>query len=234
MSLAPVLQRYEGVDVVRDDLVPGGTKYRILREMFARHKSIAYASPAFGGAQMALAYAARDTGGTATIFVPKRTEPHARTRVAFAAGAAVYQVPFGYLANVQAKAKRFCADKGAYYLEFGANEQLAFDVLERVAAKLWKEKGPWDEVWCAAGSGVLVRGLQLGMPSAEFHAVLVGRESNVGAAVAHRCAMPFAKEEKRAAPFTSCPNYDRKAWHACLAGKKAKRVLFWNVLGETA
>lgn len=224
-----ILETHSGIDVIRDDLLAGGTKFRLLVPLFQRHQRIVYASPAFGGAQLALAHAAKATGGAATIFVAKRKQPHKRTILAFQAGATVYQVPHGYLNVVQSKAKAFARDTGAHYLEFGAETQLTSDILRELGSRVWNELGPWDEVWTASGSGVLTRGLQLGMPCA-FHAVLVGRESNFGRATPYRYPLPFEKEEKRLAPFPSCPNYDRKAWHVCAAKHGGRRVLFWNVL----
>lgn len=233
---APVVEQHAGISVVRDDLIPGGTKRRYLQGLFEQHQVIAYASPAYGGAQLALAYAARAAGRQAVIFVAKRKEPHPRTLEARAAGARVFQVPHGYLSHVQAKARLFCQDTGAHLVAFGGESPEAIAAIGGAAALVWREHGPFDEVWCAAGSGVLVRGLQAGMPQAPlFVAVQVGRElHDVGRARVVRCPLPFEKEEPQAPPFPSCRNYDAKAWKACVAGvRPGARVLFWNVLGPS-
>ena len=90
-----------------------------------------YASPAVGYAQMALAHTCAMLGKRAVIFVAKRKQPHLRTLAAKAAGAAVYQVPNGYLSNVQAKARRYAADKCARVIPWGVDVP---EALEHFAA----------------------------------------------------------------------------------------------------
>lgn len=215
---------------MRDDLIPGGTKARYLIRLFAEHDEIVYASPAYGGAQLALAYCAQLTGKRATIFVAKRRQPHARTYEAAKVGARVFQVPNGYLNVVQARAKQYTADNGAFYLPFGADLPSAITDIAQAAHMI---DGAYDEVWCAAGSGVLVRGLQAGLTAGRFCAVQIGRDvEDAGVAQLYRSPLKFEQEIKQRPPFPSCPNYDAKAWAMCRQQSKG-RVLFWNVLGAS-
>lgn len=223
----PIIEHHNGIDVVRDDLLPGGTKSRYLIHLFEHYDEIVYATPAFGGAQLALAYCAQLTGKRAALFVAKRATPHPRTLQARRYGAAVYQVTPGYLATVQARAKRYAADTGAYYLPFGADTSQAIADIAEAAATIGNS---YDQVWCAAGSGTLCRGLQNGIQAKEFHAVQVGKPPQVGTAILHQSGLPFEKELTYAAPFPSCPNYDRKAYALCRKHARG-RVLFWNVMG---
>jgi hypothetical protein len=73
--------------VVRDDLFTSGTKARFLSMMFNGADEVVYASPAEGGAQVALATVARRLGKQATIFVARRAKPHPRTIEAAQLGA---------------------------------------------------------------------------------------------------------------------------------------------------
>jgi hypothetical protein len=238
----PVVLTHDGVDVVRDDLIPGGTKVRYLSRLFLEHEEVVYASPAQGGAQLALAYAARAAGKRATIFVAKRGEPHARTLEARAAGARIFQVPHGYLSNVQAKAKAYAADTGAHLMAFGGASKGALEAIAEAAVFVWSERGPYAEVWCAAGSGVLMRGIQHGVSALGgrhplYYAVRVGRELPPISAKIVAAPLRFEQESRAVVPFPSCTHYDAKAWDACLAhvrrGQAAGRVLFWNVLGPS-
>lgn len=236
---APIVESYDGIHVVRDDRLPGGTKLRYLIGRFAASDELVYATPAYGGAQLALAYAARMLGKRATIFVAKRAAPHARTREAQAAGARVFQVPTGYLSNVQAKARRYCDDTGAELVAFGGAGAATTQIIAAAMRTVWESYGPFDEVWSAAGSGVLTCGLQAGVPSlaTRIYAVAVGRAlHDAGRATIIRYPAPFDAECRAQAPFPSCPNYDLKAWQICRARSGAKhgaRVLFWNVLGPS-
>ena len=104
----PVVQLIDNIYVVRDDFIPGGTKRCFADKLIRNHQEVVYASPAYGGAQIAIAHAAKECNAKATIFCAKRNKPHPRTIEAFKAGAKIVQVPSGYLSNVKAKAKAYC------------------------------------------------------------------------------------------------------------------------------
>jgi len=228
---APIVTRVGAVDVIRDDLYPGGTKARFLAAVCRAHAEVVYASPAQGGAQTALAHAARAAGSKATIFVPRRAHPHPRALEAKAAGAVVMQVAPGYLTVVEARARAYCAAHGAYLIPFGADIPEAAEVIS--AAALAAPVGEPDEVWCAAGSGVLMRALARAWPGARRHAVQIGRTltpEDVAGAEIHIWPRGFDTHGP-AAPFPADPHYDAKAWAVCAARHGTGRVVFWNVTG---
>lgn len=228
MSLpAPVVERH-GL-VVRDDKLPGGTKrramVRVLPTMGARE--FVYASPAYGYAQMALAYACRDLGLQATVFVAKRNEPHARTMEAHRAGAKVVQVPYGYLSNVQAKARAYAAQVGAALVPFGLDDPRFIAALAEAARE--PALAP-PEFWCAAGSGVLARGPQAAWPEARGVAVRVGAEPKLGRARRVDAPEKYEQPAKRPPPFPSCAEYDAKVWQFAQRDG-CEGAVFWNVGG---
>jgi threonine dehydratase len=228
----PVVEQHQGVSVVRDDLIAGGTKARYLIDLFSQHDEVVYASPAYGGAQLALAYCARLTGKRATVFVAKRKQPHNRTLEAARVGARVFQVVHGYLNVVQARAKAYAADMGVHLLPFGAHEERAIQAIADVARCVADEHGVFDEVWCACGSGTLLTGLMRGLDAKRFVGVQIGRDVQVSGATIIKHKLKFEDESSAAVPFPSCPNYDRKAWELCRQNAKGK-VLFWNVIGAS-
>ena len=89
------VERHNGVNVLRDDLLPGGTKAcfigELLNQAFDCH---VYASPVYGAFQIALAEYCRANGRQAVIFCAKRGQPHENTLKAKAAGARVFPRPF--------------------------------------------------------------------------------------------------------------------------------------------
>jgi hypothetical protein len=228
----PVVEEQEpGVFVVRDDLLIGGTKRCYADDLIRGHREVVYASPAYGGAQIAIACSAAELGSFATIFVAKRKKLHARTCEAFKAGAKIVQVPHGYLKNVQSKARSYCNATGAFLLPFGLEVAEAFEAIAKRARMVVKITGQLDEVWSAAGSGVLTRGLQQGIDARRFFAVQVGRElrpDNVGRAKVLIYGSKFEDDAKRKPPFPSCSNYDAKAWDLFERHGQGRR-LFWNV-----
>lgn len=229
----PVLELHNGILVVRDDLFPGGTKARYIPRLFDDGaEEVVYASPVEGGAQIALATVAGRLGRRATIFCAKRAEPHPRTRQAHALGAKVVMVAPGYLSVVQARAKAYCVETGACLAPFGMDMPEAVAAIAGAAASLGE---PFDEVWCASGSGVLPRALAQAWPLARRVCVQVGRAlvpDEVAGARIEVAALPFGKPDTGATPFPCDRHYEAKAWHRCVAGRGPGRVLFWSVLGD--
>jgi hypothetical protein len=226
---APILEIHRGITVVRDDLFPGGTKARFIGSVFDGATEAVYASPPEGGAQTARATVARALGKRATIFVAQRAKPHPRTLETARLGAKVVPVAPGYLTVVQARAKAYCRETGAHLIPFGADFPGA---AEAIASSALMSGAAPDEVWCAAGSGVLARGLALAWPKARRHVVQIGRELSpreVAGAKIHVYPRKFGERAAIGAPFPSDPHYDAKAWEFCVAMRGPGNVLFWNV-----
>ena len=234
MIPAPVVEKHSsGVWLVRDDHISGGTKRCFADKLIKGHEEVVYASPVYGGAQIAIAHAARENGARATIFCAKRGTPHPRTIEANKAGAKIVQVPHGYLSNIKAKAKAYCAKTGAYMLPFGLDCDLANQAIAD-RARLAQAQIPdrINQVWCVGGSGVLCRGLQSGLRADSFHVVQIGRQlkpEDVQDAKVYVSKQDFADDAKHPPPFPSCSNYDAKAW-TFITEHKQGTALFWNVM----
>ena len=124
MLPVPIIEQHTGIVVVRDDLLPGGTKMRAILPLMQAQAAgeFVYASPAQGYAQVAMAHCARLLGRRATVFTAARQQPHMLTVAAAQAGANIITVPFGYLSVVQARARAYAAERGAFLVPFGADD----------------------------------------------------------------------------------------------------------------
>jgi hypothetical protein len=222
---APVIEEHAGILVVRDDLIPGGTKARVLPAILQGAREFVYASPVYGYAQIALAYAAREAGVKATVFVAERQRMHARTLEAHAAGARILEVAPGYMTVVRARARSYCAVSGARLLPFGLDDPIVLDAIANLARGLDVEP---REVWSVAGTGVLTRALQRAWPRATFRAVRIGAMPDPGAALLLAAPEKFEQDARIRPPFPSCGNYDAKAWRFITA-QASPGALFWNV-----
>lgn len=223
----PVVENVEGFLVVRDDLLPGGTKMRAIMPLLASEaaQEFVYASPAYGYAQLALAHCAALLGKRATVFTAKRKEPHRLTLATKKAGANIVQVPHGYLSNVTAKANAYAGEAGATVVPFGCEDERCLNAIAQAAMTIQEPA----EVWSVAGSGVLTRGLQRAWPNAKFFAVLVGKkDSDTGRAERIEHPLPFERDAKVLPPFPSAANYDAKAW-SFIQEVASPGALFWNV-----
>jgi hypothetical protein len=227
---------HEGVHVVRDDLLPGGTKRRGLTAYVAaclQHTEFVYASPREGYAQLALAYACRDLGKRATIFVPQAGTKHELTAAAESLGAQVFEVPFGMKTVLERRARDYATETRAHIVPFGCDHPVMIEAITRAAAAI--EVRP-REVVSVLSSGVLSRGLQAAFPSATVFGVCVGHNPSAeefGRARRIEKRYEFQQEcpEEERPPFPSSLCYDSKGWlHAReRAGKVRGVVLFWNV-----
>lgn len=218
----------EGIRVVRDDGVLGGTKRRALDALLGSIDAdeFVYATPAYGFGQIALAYAARAAGKRATIVVAARKERHPRTQLAAAAGANIIEVDAGRLNVIQARARQHCADTGAYLIPFGMDDDMFVEAIADVARALPGD--PPAEVWCVSGSGTLTRALQRAWPDAKHHAIQIGRDPDVGAAQLWKAPEKFEDDATDPPPFPSCSNYDAKAWRF-IREHASEGALFWNL-----
>lgn len=227
----PKVIEHDGIHVVRDDLIGGGTKARYMARLYDQADEIVYATPAEGGAQSALAWTAREMGKRATLFVAKRAEPHPRALMAKALGAKVWQVSPGYLTVVQARARAYCEATGATLAPFGMDMPEAIDTI--AAAALSTGLDP-DEVWCASGSGVLARSLAKAWPKARRFVVQVGRElspEDVDGSEIVVSRLKFGDRAKVLPPYPSDLHYDAKVWEHIKARRGPGLVVAWNVTG---
>lgn len=229
------VREHEGVLVVRDDLFPGGTKARFAASLYddPEVEEVVYATPAQGGAQIALATVARARGKRAVLFVAQSKAPHPATAVAASLGAVVHQVPMGFLSHVQKRAAAYVeATDGAILAPFGFDVPGACEAIADAARSSGVEP---DEVWCAASSGTLARGLALAFPAARRHVVQIGRRlspEDVDGATIHVHPRKYEQPGKVPAPFSANENYETKAWELCLERKGQGVVLFWNVVAS--
>ena len=233
----PVLEEIDNVLVLRDDLVPGGSKMRFLPYLVGEADEIVYGSPFCGGAALALSEWGKRMGAKVTIFYAKRKVLHARQLAVLRNGATIYQVPHGYMTHVQAKARHYAKEVGARFLPLGFDTPAASAPFIEQIRQVRKLAGPVDQVWCATGSGMLARCLGVAFDPIPVIGVSVGLESkSAKQAFTSNVSLisslyDFAKETRASAPFPSCGNYDRKAWELCAAQREGY-ALFWNVMGH--
>jgi len=237
--LEPIFERYNGVTVLRDDLLPGGSKSRFLPYLIKGAKEVVFGGPFCGGAPLCLAVLGKSLGIKITLFYAKRKVLHRNQKVALEHGATIYQVPYGYMTNVQSKARRYAQDHGALFLPLGFDVPQASDPFINDMKEINKRKGPFDEVWVACGSGMLARCLAYGFPEAKIKAVVVGlnsrnqKQSFPDNVELIDCKYRFDQDCKSKPPFVSSENYDAKAWEVLMETKKGgihNNILFWNVL----
>ena len=218
--------------VIRDDLLPGGTKRRaltpLLADLYAQGWSeFVYGGPAEGYAQLALAYSAKDVSTTATYFVAKRKQRHPHTNEAAAQGCRIVEVDYGRLNVVQARVRTYCEMTGAYFFPLGFDTPEFARLMMQEVATACEGIAP-SETWAVAGSGLMTRCLQAALPAIPHNAVRIGMPPDSGAARLFDAPEQFKDEAEQPPPFPSCTNYDAKAWRF-IRQHARPGALFWNV-----
>ena len=227
----PIVKEHDGIQVVRDDLIEGGTKRRAFYTYIKSkdYEEFVYASPRQGYAQLSLAYACKDLGRKATVTVPKG-ERYWLTDAAEELDCNIIEVPMGFLTNIQAKAKKYCLDNGAHLIPFGGDHPIIIEAMRQTALSIGINP---TEVWTVMSSGVLSRGLQGAWPNAKVYGVKIGHNTTrreQGRAETFKSKYAFHQEckEPERPPFPSSLTYDSKAW-SFIKEKANNNSLFWNV-----
>jgi hypothetical protein len=251
------IEKYEtqnGVYILRDDLLPGGTKSILIDSIIVdaekKHSNyineIVYASPCYGGFQIALSIFCKNNNKKATIFCAKRKQRHPNTELCIQNGANVIEVPYGYLSVVEKHARDYITSNNSSFvpfkISFGANSLESIAIIasraNRVIELFCKMYGkPPDEIWCAVGSGTLINGISRAVSMGTYrqgvkgdnispikiYGVQVGKEfkdslpPNVTIIVYPK---PFEHASKLKVDFPSMKNYDLKAFELCLEHNK--------------
>jgi hypothetical protein len=238
--------------VLRDDLLPGGTKQRgclrYLRELRqAGTREFVYASPFAGFAQVALSVSAALLGARCTLFCERDktvSHPgfHAFSRLAQRHGADL--VLCEDLDEAHARTLEYAREPSMTVLPLGFRSQRFMDILTEEIQHVWSglvdELGhPPRELWVPVGSGTLLQC---------FHRVTAGRVPIFGVDV--RVLAPeddriaalrelpgvtllrtperFHEPVENPPPVPSNCHYDAKLWRF-LGSRAAPSALWWNV-----
>lgn len=238
MNYPIVIENHYGIHVLRDDLLVGGTKSILMNTIDKPNiTEFVYASPVYGGFQIALSAYCKSVGKKATIFCAKRISKHVNTQKCIDYGATIIEVPFGYLSVVEKKAREYCINKKhVEKIVFGANSEENKKIISNRVKLVLEQINP-DEIWCAIGSGTLISSILMSVDeSIKVFGVQVGAEFIPDKVYPNltiiKYPKPFDKESKIMIDFPSTPNYDKKAFETCLKYNidTTNKILFWNVL----
>lgn len=239
-----IIEKHEGIYVVREDLLEGGSKRRFIdryvREEIEKgaEEFVFGGAPATGYAPMSLTLQAKHYGANATFFMAKRSldNLHEYQKKALEYGANIQWVNMGMLNVTLSRAKKYYEEDTFKRRNFplGLEDKRVIEDIETLAKEIkeeWKDK--FSEIWTVGSSGTLSRGLQRAFPELEVHVISVGHkmsEREIGRAKFYKSPYKFDKPIKpiEAPPFPSAPTYDAKAWPFLKEFAKPN-ALFWNV-----
>jgi threonine dehydratase len=247
------IEDHYGITVLRDDLLVGGTKSVLMPSIDddINITEFVYASPVYGGFQIALSAYCKTVNKKATIVCAKRNLKHPNTLKCIEYGANIIEVEYGYLSVVEKKARDYCYEKPHIKkIVFGTKSEETIQLISNrmtQVLQLLKKRGRYpDEIWCAVGSGTLISGIVKAVPESitvigvQVGAEFIPDEQNQNLMIV-KYPKSFEKESNLIIDFPSMPNYDLKAFEMCLeyynkyyndknCKHTKKNILFWNVL----
>lgn len=242
------IEHINGIYVLRDDLLPGGTKSLLANKIIKQNidkKEFIYASPVYGGFQIALSIYCKLYNKQAVIFCARHKIKHRNTLICKQLGAKIVEIYPGYLSVVQHRAIQYAnKNDNRYYINFGAyseqNIGLLANRVEKVIHK-WKQyqsidsKKEPDEIWVAVGSGTLLTAILHATKKTHIYGVQVGANVDIKdpRITIIKYDKPFEYESKFETPFVTMPHYDRKAFEMLIHNRgynPKKNILFWNVM----
>ena len=174
----PVIENIEGIDVVRDDLLPAGSKQRFIDKLI---KDTNCEEWVFGGSNkvgwgpISLAYVCKKYNKKVTCFWAKRKEPTWHQKKYMEYGGRIEWVNMGMLSVTLSRAEKYRKEKPEIRktLPLGLEHDLVLASIIKVAQSLNLKP---DCVWTVGSSGTLNRGLQIAFPDAECHLIQTGHK----------------------------------------------------------
>lgn len=223
MSLKPpVIETYDGLQVVRDDLLPGGTKRRALVNWLPSLDTdhFIYAGSVFGSGGWALAEACHDLGLTCTLALSKADYyPHWLDLIDCG-------IKWFDPQPVEHIYQSFNNAKGL--LPLGYSDPGFKSCLTDIFVKSGLTP---SSVWMPCVSGVLLQSAQAAWPNTEFNAVCVAKNhGNIGNATKYQTPEKYYQPARNPPPYPANLFSDAKLWP--FAQKFAvKDTLIWNTSG---
>lgn len=239
-----VIENYYGYNIVRDDYLVGGTKQRGLiyfTKNLDKSKSLIYAGPPQGVAQVALSYIGQYIGArTYMLYAAPSEKPFHKMSLK----AQKYGITLIWggdnLSVVQKMGIEFAKKINGILLPFGLDNVdfkvcLIHALLQLKTVQELRKKCP-KRLWLVAGSGVILHCLYHVFPTTYFMAVQVGKAVwndtvDMNRTSVFTSLLKFQQSAVLMPPYPSVTSYDAKLWEFVHKyGKPGDYV--WNVANE--
>jgi hypothetical protein len=224
----PVIEDYNGIKVVREDLIKVGSKARAGEALIANCKSdtIVYVQPRFGFAGVSLTELCKKYDKRLVLFMPSSKEVSEHQAYCIENGCDYHFFRIAAMPNLNRIAKSYADQTGAFFIPLGLKHPMVTAMIIKTAIEIPEPKS----FWTAFSTGVLNRALQIAWPNSEANGLAVSRnvqDGEKGRAKIIGHYQDFSQDSKIKPPYPSASNYDAKVWEYLKPGD-----LFWNVAGN--
>lgn len=208
----PVLERHDRFWVVRDDVVPGGTKQIVLRKVLPElnETHFVYTASVFGKGGPALAFACAELGFKCTLFIAKSTVTVPWIEEVKALGTRLIWTDLMPVVEIEQMAWQYALQNDAFCLPLGfSSEQFHTHLVEYARLLPFKP----TEIWCPIVSGTMAHGLESAFPDAKLNGVSVVKHHEYrGFGEVYRAPEKFVRGAAIAPPYPSWTYSDAKVW----------------------
>lgn len=226
--------------VVRDDLLPFGTKQRAGVDYLKSlpQKEIIYCSPPNGMGQLALAQCGKIANKKIIIFSPYRINKHKLTKeVEKLPNTKVFIKKVKKFSELYSFAQKYQNEHpNSKLLDLGFFDKKFIDLMVQNIKQHWPHSFDIPKMWIVGGSGTLLNALYLVFPKTHFNVVQVGHqiwEEHLNHSRTTIIIPPqkFEEEVQNLPPYPSSRTYNAKIWQF-LPNKVKNGDYVWNVAGE--
>jgi hypothetical protein len=225
---SPVVETYNDIKVVREDLLHVGSKARAGEALIAKcpNDKIVYVQPRFGYAGISLTELCKKYGKKLVLFMPSSKEISEHQAFCIENGCEYHFYRIAAMPNLNRIAQAYAKETGSFFIPLGLKHPLVTAMIIKTAIEIPEP----TSFWTAFSTGVLNRALQKAWPNAEANGLAVARNIHPGEKgrakiIGHY--QDFSQNAKIKPPFPSASNYDAKVWEYLKPGD-----LFWNVAGD--
>lgn len=224
----PIIENYNGIKIVREDLLEVGSKARAGEALIANCKSdtIVYVQPRFGYAGVSLTTLCQKYNKKLVLFMPSSKEISEHQAYCIENGCEYHFYRIAAMPNLNRIAKKYALENNAFFIPLGLKHPLVTAMIIKTAIKIEEP----ESFWTAFSTGVLNRALQIAWPNAKANGLAVSRniqDGEKGRANVISHYQKFQSDSKIMPHFPSASNYDAKVWEYLKHGD-----LFWNVAGN--
>lgn len=226
----PILEKHDRFWVVRDDLIPGGTKQIVLRNMLPELEEthFVYTASVYGKGGPALAFACAELGYKCTLFIAKSTFKPDWIEAVKAIGTRLIWTDAIPVTEIEPMAWQYALQNDAFCLPLGFSSEQFHTHLIAYAQKL-----PFQpkEIWCPVVSGTMAHALESAFPDAVLNGVAVVKNHDYrGFGQIHSAPEKFTRGAAIPPPYPSWPYSDAKIWR--FAKKHGiDEAVIWNSNG---
>jgi hypothetical protein len=220
------IEKQNGFNILRDDLLPGGSKRRGLDILLStvEENDIVYAGTIFGQGALALAHACADHGKHTHLFLAANDLQHTMIKQLKNTGAVIHTAAPLPVEQLHGNAQLWAKENSAKLFPLAFDAPEFQDAMAQALSSL--DVSPYPEIWCVSVSGTFARSLGQAFANKTIRTVGVVSAGKTD----FNAPEKYHQTAKRPPPYPACSYTDAKLWQF-LELHATPGSLVWNIAG---